>query len=44
MVITATTSEESKRKRRVEETKIVQRQNSAINTKESLKVSLRNSL
>ena len=44
MVSTATTSEESNRKRRVEETKIVQRQNSVINTKESLNVSLRNSV
>lgn len=44
MVKIETTREDISRKRSVEETKIAQRQNSVISTKESLKVSLRNSV
>jgi len=44
MVKIETTREDISRKRSVEETKIVQRQNSVISTKESLKVSLKNSV
>lgn len=44
MVKIETTKEEISRKRSVEDTKIAQRQNNVISTKESLKVSLRNSV
>ncbi|HNR52993.1 MAG TPA: hypothetical protein PKW94_00640 [Candidatus Dojkabacteria bacterium] len=44
MVKIETTREDISRKRSVEDTKIVQRQNNVISTKESLNVSLRNSV
>jgi len=44
MVKIETTREDISRTRSVEDTKIVQRQNNVISTKESLNVSLRNSV
>ncbi len=44
MVKIETTKEDISRTRSVEDTKIVQRQNNVISTKESLNVSLRNSV